>query len=121
LHVARLNINPQGVPALVGSRAFSVLGAQGKTVKLLMAPAGETKLQYMVNVSYAGVRVIEFRIPNDPKPAEGLIFCTSDEELRAAAFIAKGARRKFSTSFYTYVPSKLLRPIENAEFSNGTK
>ena len=87
-----------------------MLGAERKTTKLLLAPGGETQLQYMVDVLYAGIHIVEFRIPHDPRALESLVFGGSEEELRVARDIASAAPKQFSTSVYAHVPSDRVRP-----------
>lgn len=101
LVVSRLNSGSSGGAIQTGSRSFNVLGAREPLKAFFLSPGNKTDFQYMVDVQYSGLHIIEFRVPQDPRVLELL-------QRPASASVAASSPTYLSTSRYVHVPATFL-------------
>ena len=101
LVVSRLNSGSSGGEIQTGSRPFNVLGAKGPLKAFFLSPGNKTDFQYMVDVQYSGLHIIEFRMPQDPRILEILPKTTSDVSIASSPTYLR-------TSKYVHVPAAFL-------------
>jgi hypothetical protein len=108
--VSRLNSGTGDGNAAVqtGSRSFNVLGAKGKVDAFFLSPGNTTAFQYMIDVKYSGIHIVEFRVPQDPLLIRMLSSAKKPPNVSKNEQVNQAAPTHLSTAKIIYISSARL-------------